>query len=78
MGVCNLSSTGESQTGSRHWWDMAWAVAFEVLYLLNISLMNLDGRFTFHIQLGKLRSERLNDPVLVAWRGSSTARPIIY
>lgn len=39
--------------------------------------MNLGGRFTFHIQLGKLRTERLDDPVLVAWRGSSTAKLII-
>lgn len=31
--------------------------------------MSLDGRFTFHGQLGKLRCERFSDPVLVAWRG---------
>lgn len=45
-----------------------WAVACNMSLLLHMSYMNFSGRFTFHINLGKLRSQRFNDPVLILWK----------
>lgn len=41
-----------------------WAVVCKVSHLLHMSCM-ICGRFTFHMHLGKLSSQRFNDPVLI-------------
>lgn len=39
--------------------------------------MKLSVRLSFLIQLGNQRYEQVNDPVFIAWWGSSTFKPII-
>lgn len=42
-----------------------WAIAYGMSHLPHMSCMNFCGRFTFCIHLGKLRSQRFNDLVLI-------------